>query len=154
MKNYTFNKLLLLSLFFIGFPLQEVFAQKFIAFVVTQEASRIGAVMDKARMEAEIKQIANITNRPLELYVLDRYDTDLASKVRGIAVTAEDVVCFYYSGHGAGDDESAWPVFVGKNEMGNDMTFKMTRIHQRLKEKGGKLTLTIYDACNYAADGQ
>jgi hypothetical protein len=108
--------------------------------VVIQESAP-GSVQDKQKISQELSRIERFTN----LRVSPKYYTRnniSPSFMNSLSIGSDDVVWFYYSGHGrnAGD---GYPAF--SNSYG---AFSQTAIHNGLKRKGARFCLTIFDCCN------
>lgn len=72
------------------------------------------------------------------------------STCNNLLVGAQDLVIFYYSGHGANDKSSVWPV-LGLQ----DKNLRMSEVVKTLKDKNPKFLMVMADCCNsYMRNGR
>lgn len=77
----------------------------------------------------------------------------IAEAVALLKVGAEDVVIFYYSGHGFRTDDNATPfpdLYCGE-EAFTGAAPRLLNIASTLAKKGARLTITVADSCNVLA---
>lgn len=118
-------------------------AQTLHAFVVI-EGGAPGAAKDKIIMTQEIQRIARLTGMTARTYTYKRNQRGLISRMRSLNPSGNDVILFYYSGHGA-NSGNGWPVF---GNQGDGLSFKQTRVRELLSSKPARLKITLYDCCN------
>ena len=71
--------------------------------------------------------------------------------IESLSISPNDVVIFYYSGHGfhKTEDESPWPSFFLKSARKNLFIVTGDKIYEHLKQKPTQFTLVLFDCCNY-----
>lgn len=76
--------------------------------------------------------------------------TNALQAIESLNVGLNDIVVFYYSGHGANWDDDEWPHMAFL-----DRQYGETTIYNKLREKFGnaKLILCISDCCNMDSEG-
>lgn len=76
--------------------------------------------------------------------------TNALQAIESLNVELNDIVVFYYSGHGANWDDDEWPHMAFL-----DRQYGETTIYNKLREKFGnaKLILCISDCCNMDSEG-
>ena len=73
---------------------------------------------------------------------------NIMSAVESLSVGSDDVVLFYYAGHGYNPSETAWPAM---NLSGDDLPLKTVR--ETLKAKNPRLLIVMADTCNAPGSG-
>ncbi|GAB4429246.1 MAG: hypothetical protein OHK0039_47860 [Bacteroidia bacterium] len=120
--------------------------------VVTEsQDDSIGAAVDQRQVIAWLRQAAATTGLSLQLHPIDRQSTRgawLRQHLSTLKPGPEDVVVFYYSGHGSlrCSGESR-PVF----SMPGNFCFGQASIHQLLLSQAPRLLITIFDCCTERA---
>lgn len=109
----------------------------------------LGSAKDVQKIEKKAEKIAEQSGMELSLqsYVkTDLSNNDFISKVDAIECGKDDVIWFYYSGHGFNSitGSGSFSAF-GIGESG----FSLEVIHAQLMGKGARLVITMLDACNY-----
>ena len=94
------------------------------------------------------KEVANKTLMTLEYHYFTHQDFEdggstFLNELNSLNVGSQDVICFYYTGHGYNDEGSNFPAF------GLNTTYPLDWIHSQFKRKEARLTMTIYEACNW-----
>ncbi|MCP4438319.1 MAG: caspase family protein [Aureispira sp.] len=113
-------------------------------FMVTANETGIGSVTDRQQMKGFIQQVGTMTGMDVEIKDFLLGDNAIGGEFNNLSPSSDDVVIFYYSGHG-GNSGDGWPMFSA-----NGAAYKSTRVYNRLKnEKQARLTLTIFDCCNH-----
>lgn len=108
---------------------------------------------DLERMEKEIKTIAKFTGLKLKekVFVGKKTDPeDLIDHLRDLQVGQDDVIFFYFSGHGFRMDQSSncpWPILAFEK---SGVGIQFEEIASFLKAKNARLTLIFADCCNHA----
>ncbi len=64
--------------------------------------------------------------------------------ISNLKVQANDIVLFYYSGHGI-NGQSNWPLLLISNG-----SLDLEKIHKKLKSKNPRFLMTFADCCNYS----
>jgi hypothetical protein len=146
MKNIFKNALLMLA--FLFSTLAE--AQTLHAFIVSDDTDpKIGAVVDAPHMEAQMQKIAEQAGLTLSLKSFKKSQTSAATMtaaVKNLICTDQDVVFFYYTGHGANAENSNFPLFLLDNTK-----YSMDWVEEKIKAKNPRLFIALYDACNYTS---
>jgi len=138
LKTTTYLLCALLCLSFM-----QVQAQTLHAIIVTEDGAP-GANKDKVLMQREVANIARLTGMTARTYVFGRHQRGLASQINNLRPSSNDVILFYYSGHGANSGNS-WPVYTND---GDGYRVKQTKIREMLKPKRARLKITLFDCCN------
>lgn len=138
MKNFKFQ--LLAVLFFVSFLSH---AQKIHFIMVTQDDAP-GSAKDKATMLTEIEKVGRQTGMSVDLYEFNRQNPNIGNAIQRVnqEAQAQDLVWFYYSGHGSNQGDG-WPTF--SNSAGS---FDMTEVHNAISAINCRLKITMYDCCN------
>ena len=110
--------------------------------IVTDSDPRIGSSKDKVLINDLASRVSDITNMALNKHVFSKNDTRIVSTVKSLNVGTDDVIWFYYSGHGRNSGDG-WPMFVGGNK-----NYKLTAIHEAIKTKAARLKIVMFDCCN------
>lgn len=78
---------------------------------------------------------------------------NLTAAIEGLSVGEDDVIFFYYSGHGRGDEsgKTKWPYLVFNNQKDS---VAYDKIFTMLKAKGARLLIILTDCCNNFSDWQ
>lgn len=108
----------------------------------------IGSDVDKQHMQHWIRDMAYYSSMDLrETYLnLEEHSyRDLATAVRDLNPGSDDVVMFYYSGHGSRHclDRNAPPIF----SISPNFCVSQDFVHSQLLEKRPRMLLTIFDCC-------
>lgn len=121
-------------------------------FVIGQvNGGNIGAVSDYPRMQEEARSIAGLAGLELVPYFYEKEDINarfLVEKIRSVRCGEDDVVWFYYTGHGynASNGAGNFPSFrIG------DTSFSLEWIHNAFEQKGARLVISMFDCCNFEA---
>jgi len=106
---------------------------------VRQDLDDVSNLFRKAAREVGIKYQIN------KLYG-DTFDKNsIMSKINSLGIKSNDVVIFYYSGHGYNDTRSS-NRFPNMSLDGVDLGLES--MHQYIKSKGARLNITVGDLCN------
>lgn len=108
--------------------------------------------IDSGRMQAIVKQAARFTDlNPIEICLTgnDTTSTNVLKKLDELSVSQEDVVIFYFAGHGyhltSEQNSTPWPnLYFSVN--GQGLFFE--KIIKDLESKKPRLLLAIADVCN------
>ncbi len=112
------------------------------AVIVTDQDPTIGSSKDRVLVSDLVDQIGRMTQMEVNKKMFYKTDQGIVEYVQRLNPEADDVIWFYYSGHGrnAGD---GFPLFYA-----NGMNFKLTAIHRTLKTKSARLKISMFDSCN------
>jgi len=107
-----------------------------------------GCVIDKKIKITEINTIAQTIGYEVNITVISENDFCLEkvdNVVSKLVCHSEDIIYFYYTGHGfnKGSYKSIWPVMALKTG-----GYQLNAIHEILKNKGARLCITMGDCCN------
>ena len=122
----------------------------------------IGAAANSKGIENYATLVSDATNLQLDFAEVSgsKFNCDAITKaVENLNVQPHDVVIFYYSGHGlspktASTDtsQSAFPSFFCSGDFINPPDVSslpnLEALAQKIRDKGGRLTLAIADTCN------
>lgn len=110
---------------------------------------------DCGNVFTEIKNIAQVLNYKDNLVVLQDYDFSkqkLEEAITNLQCNTNDVVLFYYTGHGARaeNDNSQWPqMSFNQNDENDSRNYvPLLRVFNQLKEKNPRLLIVLADCCN------
>jgi len=106
---------------------------------------------DKKLMTEEIKKIEKLTGLEAKFYSTNFTKQNLQSVISRMSVKEDDVIMFYYSGHGYNRGNSEFPCMNFRESSFNSTHVSLYETHQRLKQKGARFLLTIGDLCNNIA---
>lgn len=96
---------------------------------------------DVDNMVSFMNAVARNCNMQMEYKYFDRSAyTQAGDYLQNLSVGSDDVVFYYYSGHGKNEESDDFPTY-------EDMA--LSGVHSMLKQKGARLTITMYDCCNY-----
>ncbi|RKZ63221.1 MAG: hypothetical protein DRR08_04055 [Candidatus Parabeggiatoa sp. nov. 2] len=102
--------------------------------------------IDLGNMEKLVSEISQHTGILLTGGSISGNDVNksqILSVVEGLSVGPEDIVIYYYSGHGHNPGGTAWPAMVLE---GGSLPLKTVR--EKLKAKGPRLLIVMADTCN------
>ena len=117
----------------------HTYAQKIHMIIVTQNDKTIGSVTNKNSMKNFSNTLLTYTGVPVITKFMDGGSADLSkikSTIRNFNLTSNDVIWFYYSGHGKNND--TWPQTAQKK-------IPMTTIYDYLETTSARLKITIFD---------
>lgn len=104
---------------------------------------------------SEIKNIAQILHYNDNLVAFQDYDfskENVETAIEKMQCANNDVIFFYYSGHGARavNDNSKWPQmsFNSNNKIDNRNYVPLLKVFKQLKNKQPRLLIVIADCCN------
>lgn len=106
---------------------------------VRQDLDDVSNLFRKAAREVGIKYQIN------KLYGNTFDKSSIMSKINSLGIKSNDVVIFYYSGHGY-NDTSRSNRFPSMSLDGPD--YGLESIHRYIKGKGARLNITVGDLCN------
>ncbi|MBS4168531.1 caspase family protein [Parachlamydia sp. AcF125] len=106
--------------------------------------------MDLKKIEAEISKISLFANLPMRKYLMigeKITSSEILSTIQNLSVGEDDVILFYFSGHGyrTKRKESPWPnLYVTYENNGADFDL----IVRTLENKHSRLLIVFADVCN------
>ena len=108
---------------------------------------------DYYKMENQLNTIAVVLNMKYKEYYLldDDFNlTNLDETINNLQCSKDDIVFFYYSGHGvrANDEKTKFPQLAVCYNCNDNTLYPLYKIVQRIIEKKPKLCISIADACN------
>lgn len=110
--------------------------------VIDRSDATIGAATDARLIKPFVEAIAEVTGMTLLVHEYDRYANNIATDLSSLQPAIDDVVWFYYSGHGSNSGDG-WPQFNNSQQK-----YPATNIYDLLKAKRARLNITMFDACN------
>ncbi len=121
----------------------------FIAVVDTNDAS-IGTIEDLSNSVVWADKIAQCAGLTLNYQSLSGQQLSVSATrqlIDALQVRADDVVYFFYSGHGANPGDRRWPVLYYTTTVGNDAV-SMDEVVEALAPKSPRLLVVLADCCN------
>lgn len=109
---------------------------------VTMDIQRMGWLLRDNLPQAQLKREILVFNR-------DREATPAAilAAIKALDPATEDTVLFYYTGHGAADDDGHYLALAGGR-------LYRRQIREAIERKQPKLTILLTDCCNLRSDGR
>jgi hypothetical protein len=110
---------------------------------------------DVATMRQRVARIAAATGYPLREWVLTGPNFSperLDAVLRDLDIAPDDVLFFYYTGHGyhASPRAGQFPVLLlEKNRARSEQNPALQRVHETLRAKKPRLCVTLGDCCNH-----
>ncbi|MBT3360124.1 MAG: hypothetical protein HN403_10915 [Rhodospirillales bacterium] len=142
---------LLFLMLFVAAPMAAGAADLHAILVIDTNDKSIGRMVDLDRklIEKELNQIARMTGLNVRETLVRGKNFKLnkvGAAINGLKVDSDDVILFYYSGHGFRTKQKTykWPFFYFHSNEPLDYAW----VIQALKAKGARLTITLTDACN------
>lgn len=119
--------------------------------------------VDFERMGIEMTSIASFINYNLKKYYYydtpDRFSRNsLLNVLNNLSCGKDDIVFFYYSGHGAryANEESDYPEMILKVPYGaasSNEVYPLYDVYKKIMNKSPRLTIVFGDLCNSTWDG-
>jgi len=113
-------------------------------------------------METEVNNISKFTGYTLKTYYFTGQDVtkqNLVSTVSGLSCNSDDIIIFYYAGHGFNDEtlNSRWPSFpmlygtIYTDVLASNKV-SLEWVTEQMKTKGARLTIILSESCNKLSD--
>jgi hypothetical protein len=125
---------------------------------IDDTAADIGAAVDRNSINAWLNAISQNTGLLLNTIELtgnggNLRQSYLTAAINNLDIGSNDVIVFYYSGHGGSDGDrnalqSRWPVLIFLN----DEEVRFDEVQQSLRAKEARFTMVIADCCNNYPD--
>ncbi|MBP3285905.1 MAG: caspase family protein [Prevotella sp.] len=159
MKSKSITKLILLLLLVVGIT-NSIHAQYLhtIMFADTNDPKiGEGVLQDFYSLSVEVSTIASATGMKLKSYYFkgdECSNRNLQNILDQLKTNEEDVVLFYYSGHGtrAAQDNSDYPQMCLGSHYNSDF-YPMEKVLKKLERQPARLKLIIGDCCNNIVNG-
>lgn len=103
---------------------------------------------DEKLMREEIRNVEKYTGMAIKYYQTSFNKQSVNQILSSLDCGPDDVILFYYSGHGYNLGNSDFPCIDLRNAPGYTMHVNLSDIHSRLKGKGARLVMSIGDCCN------
>lgn len=128
---------------------QVLSAGDFHAILVGDTETNIGdqVFLDICKWKRTVKHIAAHLGRPLKMHVFAEeglFEGEIFPKVESLSFYEDDVVFFYYSGHGQQSSDE-WPLMTVTS---SGEAKQLSRVAEELIATGPKLVIAIADCCN------
>jgi Caspase domain len=110
----------------------------------------IGARADLPRMQQKMHEIAEMVGYELRLHVYEKHKiqpNQFITKIKNFECNPNDVIWFYYSGHGFQAYDYGSGQFTGFKV--DTTRFTLEAVHAQLQKAHPRLLITMYDACNW-----
>ena len=112
----------------------------------------LGRKSDVQKILEELEVISELTGLKLDLtlYIHEEYNDELLNRLENINVNPDDVLFFFYSGHGFRDShkdphDQPWPnIKIDLQKKGIDQT----TITEILMNKGARILFSLVNSCN------
>lgn len=142
------KKIVAITLFFMAWA-AGIYAQTMHVVIVinTNEPNRsVDRTADYDNMKRFWTDAAEYTGVKLSMTHLGTsqfYSSNVLNTCNALNVASNDIVIFYYSGHGANDHSSTWPIIALL-----DKTLRMSEVVKTLRTKNPKFLMVMADCCN------
>ncbi len=138
---------------------QEKQTKMFLLLVANTNDKKIGktCVIDKDNTQATLGEMAEFMGIQFVPTVIEGNDFSKANvdkAISGLRPGPNDIVVFYYSGHGFSDtrDASTFPYMDLRDKsyqaFGGQYAMNIEAVYQKIKAKGARLNLVLSDCCN------
>ncbi len=108
---------------------------------------------DFENIKTLITDVAKDLNIPIKVYDIEFYSTASKKFISDFKCGPNDIVFYYYSGHGFryDDQDVVWPymnVCKSNNDPIEKCALSLNWVYQELEKKGPRLTISMGDCCN------
>lgn len=143
-----FRKLVCILLLVFGLMASQVSAATLHAFLVGYCDSDLGSEKDIVAWHERLAQIALWSGLEYDdrLFVYEHFNAELVMEhIKGLEVGPDDVVIFYFSGHGCRSmiEPTPWPILGFENK-----GLRGAEVIEHLHNKQARLNLIFFDCCN------
>lgn len=116
-----------------------------------REVDRTADFNNMSAFFTQIAQSLGYVNKMTRYSGSDFKSANAVAAVDALTIADDDIVVFYYSGHGANWDDDEWPRMAFL-----DRSYSETAIYNKLRTKcsSAKLILCISDCCNMDSEGR
>jgi LysM repeat protein len=110
-----------------------------------------GSNINHTKIVKELKTIGKNIDYKVKLYPLTGLTgseitvKNINTTINRVNCSSNDIIIFWYSGHGLNDPNSDYPVFLINHQK---TKLRLDRVHSRLLDKGSRFVLTVGDCCN------
>jgi hypothetical protein len=108
---------------------------------------------DFANMKTFLTDVTNDLKIPMKVYDVEFYAKDSKKFISNFKCGPNDIVFYYYSGHGFryDDQDVVWPymnVCKSNNDPMETCALSLNWVFQEIQKKGPRLTISMGDCCN------
>jgi len=108
---------------------------------------------DFENVKSNLTAIAYDLNIPIKVYDVEFNANDSKDFIKNFSCGTNDIVFYYYSGHGFryDDQDVVWPymnVCKNNSEPDENCALSLNWVFQEIEKKGPRLTIAIGDCCN------
>lgn len=162
-KKHVFCFLVVFISFLSIFPVNAATLRAIIVADISDKWIGRGDAVDRDNMEALITEIAEAIKLPPDIQVINlegesitaggqrgRGYEQVTAAVSNLTVQPDDIVIFFYSGHGLASERRkdwAWPRLAVEGQFSAQL-LEMSWVQEELWEKNPRLLFVIADACN------
>jgi hypothetical protein len=107
-----------------------------------------GSSINHTKIIKELKTIGKHINYKVKLYPLIGSKVtvkNINTMINRVNCTSNDIIIFWYSGHGLNDPNSNYPIFLINHQR---TKLRLDKVHNKLLNKGSRFVLTVGDCCN------
>lgn len=121
-----------------------------IVFAESNRADKIykSCQKDADLIKAEMQRVGKYTGMHIRIYPTSFTKNSCRNVIANLKCGPDDVIFFYYSGHGYNGGNSSFPSLNFNESSSTSDYINLFDIHTRLKRKNARLVFTIGDCCN------